>query len=103
MNIRLVKADVYNVYLHEGTSLLNIQNYVRLTFRYGQSVGEATSNTLYAVGNVVIAGNNVRHLTPKAIAKVTAKSAGKAVVEDYRKSLQDHAHDLGAGPSAKGD
>jgi hypothetical protein len=76
---------------------------VSLTFRYGQPVGEATSNTLHAVGNVVIAGNNVRHLTPKGIAKVTAKSTGKAVVEDYRKSLQDHAQSRGAGPSSKSD
>jgi hypothetical protein len=55
------------------------------------------------VGNVVIAGNNVRHLTPKGIAKATAKSTGKAVVEDYRKSLQDHSHTRGAGPSSKSD
>jgi hypothetical protein len=74
-----------------------------LTFRYGQPVGEATGNTLYAVGNVVLAGNNVRHLTPKGIAKITAKSTGKAVVEDYRKSLQDHTHSHGAGPSSGSD
>ncbi|PNF22289.1 hypothetical protein B7P43_G02904 [Cryptotermes secundus] len=71
--------------------------------KYGQPVGEATGNTLYAVDNVVIAGNNVRHLTPKGIAKVTAKSTGKAVIEDYRKSLQNHSHTHGAGPSSKSD
>jgi hypothetical protein len=103
MDIRLAKSDVYNVYLHEVWSMLNIQNDVSLTFRYGQPVGEATGNTLYAMGNVVIAGNNVRHLTPKGIAKVTAKSTGKAVVEDYRKSLQNHTHTHGAGPSSKSD
>jgi hypothetical protein len=103
MNITLPKFYVYNAYLHEVRSILNIQNDVLLTFRYGQPVGEATGNTLYAVGNVVIAGNNVRHLTPKGIAKVTAKSTGKAVIEDYRKSLQDHSHTPGAGPSSRSD
>lgn len=71
--------------------------------KYGQPVGEATGNTLYAVGNVVIVGNNVRHLTPKGTAKVTAKLTGKAVIEDYRKSLQNHSHTHGAGPSSKSD
>jgi hypothetical protein len=99
MDIRLAKSDVYNVYPHEVQLILYIQNDVSLTFRYGQPVGEATGNTLYAVGNVVIAGNNIRHLTPKGIAKVTAKSTGKAVIEDYRKSLQNRSHTDGAGPS----
>jgi hypothetical protein len=66
-------------------------------------VGEAAGNTLYAMGNVLVAGHNIRHLTPKGIAKLTAKSTGKSVIEDYRKSLQEHSHTSGAGPSSEGD
>jgi hypothetical protein len=66
-------------------------------------MGEAAGNTLYTMGNVLVAGHNVRHLTPKGIAKLTAKSTGKSVVEDYRKSLQGHNPTSGAGPSSKGD
>jgi hypothetical protein len=66
-------------------------------------MGEAAGNTLYTVGNVFVAGHNVRHLTPKGIAKLTAKSTGKSVVEDYRKSLQEHNHTAGDGPSSERD
>lgn len=71
--------------------------------KYGQPMGEAAGNTLYTVGNVFVAGHNVRHLTPKGIAKLTAKSTGKSVVEDYRKSLQEHNHTAGDGPSSERD
>jgi hypothetical protein len=95
--------DIYSIYLHEARLILSLHNYVVLTSRYGQSLGEATGNTLYTVGNVLVAGNNVKHLTPKGIAKVAAKSTGKAVIEDYRKPLQEHNHTPGAGPSSKHD
>lgn len=71
-----------------------------VTFRYGQPMGEAASNTLYTMGNVFVAGHNVRHLTPKGIAKLTAKSTGISVIEDYRKSSQEQNHTSGAGPSS---
>jgi len=70
-----------------------------LTFRYGQPMGEAASNTLYTMGNVLVAGHTVRQLTPKGIAKLTAKSTGISVIE----TLQEQNHTSGAGPSSKGD
>lgn len=54
-------------------------------------MGEVTGHTLYTVGNVVLATNNVSNLTPKGIAKRTAKDAGKAVVETHRTELQKWA------------
>ncbi|PSN45011.1 hypothetical protein C0J52_11638 [Blattella germanica] len=69
--------------------------------KYGHSIGGVTDDTLHTVGNVFVAGNNIRHLTPKGIAKVTAKSTGKAVIEDYRKSLkEDDNQTNGPGPSS---
>jgi hypothetical protein len=72
------------------------------TSRYGQPAAEATGSTLYTVGNAFVAARNVRHFSPKIIAKVTAKSAGNALIEDHRKSLQEHSHTPGAGPSFEG-
>ncbi|XP_069696367.1 protein spartin [Periplaneta americana] len=81
-----------------ATSLAN--NTVKIVkHKYGHPVGEATSDTLYTVGNVLVAGHNVKCLTPKGIAKVTAKSTGKAVVEDYRKNLHNNSHPPDSGPS----
>jgi len=74
-----------------------------LTFRYGPPMGEAASNTLCTMGNVLVAGHTVRHLTPKGIAKLSAKSAGISVIEDCRKTSQEQNHTSGAGPSSKGD
>ena len=54
-------------------------------------MGEVTHHSLYTVGNVVLATNNVRNLTPKGIAKNTAKDAGRAVVEGHRTELQKWA------------
>lgn len=59
--------------------------------KYGEPMGEVTGHTLYTVGNVVLASNNVSNLTPKGIAKRTAKDAGKAVVETHRTELQKWA------------
>jgi hypothetical protein len=55
------------------------------------------------VGNTFSAGRNVRYFTPKRIVTVTAKSAGNALIEDHRKSLQEHSRIPGAGPSSEGD
>ena len=42
-----------------------------------------TENALYTVGNAALTAHNARNLGIKAIAKRTAKDAGKAVLEDY--------------------
>jgi hypothetical protein len=52
--------------------------------RFGPQAGEATEDTLAAVGNAVVVGHTARSFTVKGIAKRTAKDAGKALVEDYR-------------------
>lgn len=49
-------------------------------------MGEVTGNTLFTVGNVLSTTNNVQNLTPKGIAKKTAKNAGKAVLETHSTS-----------------
>lgn len=73
-----------------GTSLAD--NTVQIVqHKYGEPMGEITGHTLYTVGNVVLATNNVKNLTPKGIAKKTAKDAGKAVVENHRAELQKWA------------
>lgn len=73
--------------------------------KYGQPAGAVTGDTLYSVGNVFVAGTNIRHLTPKGLVKTTAKQTGKAVVEDYRASLQNTGgvNNYKAGPSSEVD
>lgn len=83
-----------------ATSLAN--NTVKIVeHKYGPAVGEATGDYLHTMGNVFVAGNTIRHLTPKSLAKVTAKATGKAVVEDYRNALrEDKSNGMnGPGPS----
>lgn len=46
-------------------------------------MAEVTGNTLYTVGNVINTTNNIQNLTPKGLAKRTAKNAGKALVEPH--------------------
>jgi hypothetical protein len=61
-----------------------------------------TGDTLYTVGNAVVATHNVNALTVKGIAKRTAKDTGKAVIEDYKKKSYEKEKDGdidGAGPS----
>lgn len=73
--------------------------------KYGHPAGEVAGNTLYTVGNVFVAGNNVRHLTPKGLAKFTAKQTGKGVVDEYRGSLQNSSNssEFKPGPSSEVD
>jgi hypothetical protein len=44
-------------------------------------------NGLYAIGNTVLAANNVDNLGIKAIAKRAAKDTGKALVTDINLSI----------------
>ncbi|XP_063227951.1 protein spartin [Bacillus rossius redtenbacheri] len=81
-----------------GSNLAN--NTVRIVaHKYGHPAADATGDTLYTVGNIYAASRNVRIFTPKGLMKTTAKSAGKAVVEDYRPSLPDRQD--GASTSSK--
>lgn len=54
--------------------------------RYGNPAGEVAGDTLTTVGNMFIAGRNMRHFTPKGLVKDTAKGAGKGLVEEYKQS-----------------
>ena len=69
--------------------------------KYGTAFGEATGESFKVMGNVFVAGQTVRHLTPKGLVKVTAKATGKAVVEDYRNSLREDRNNFG-GPGSSG-
>lgn len=65
-----------------------------------------TGDTLYTVGNAVVATHNANVLTVKGIAKRTAKDTGKAVIEDYNKKVyvkeKEGGGSDGAGPSGSG-
>ena len=54
-------------------------------FRYGNDAAEVVGNALFSVGNLALTTHNVQSLGVKAIAKRTAKDAGKAVLKDYIK------------------
>lgn len=69
---------------HLFSSLQSILN------RYGSSAGSLASETFDTVGNVINLTQNVNSITPKGIAKRTAKNAGRAIVEDYRPRLQSN-------------
>ncbi|UYV64423.1 SPG20 [Cordylochernes scorpioides] len=51
--------------------------------KYGCEASEVTGDALATIGNVALAGNNIRNLGPKAIAKRTAKDTGRVVLSEY--------------------
>lgn len=51
--------------------------------RYGNEVGEVVGNAVFSIGNLALTTHNVQSLGVKAVAKRTAKDAGKAVLKDY--------------------
>ncbi|XP_049859597.1 protein spartin [Schistocerca gregaria] len=63
-----------------GSSLAN-STVTIVKHRYGNSAGQVTGEALDAVGNVWLAGRDIRHLSPKGLAKTTAIGASKGVVE----------------------
>ncbi len=52
-------------------------------YRYGDDAGRITNNSLGAVTNLGFTAYNFSHLGVKAVAKRTAKDAGRALVNDY--------------------
>uniref|UniRef100_A0A182IMF4 Uncharacterized protein n=1 Tax=Anopheles atroparvus TaxID=41427 RepID=A0A182IMF4_ANOAO len=52
--------------------------------RYGEEAGRVVGSSLDTVGNVINVTHNVNYMTPKGLAKRTAKNAGKALVSGYR-------------------
>lgn len=51
--------------------------------KYGTDVGEVVGNAVFSIGNLALTTHNVQSFGVKAIAKRTAKDAGKAVLKDY--------------------
>lgn len=49
--------------------------------KYGEPAGGLAENTFDTIGNVINLNRN--YLTPKGLAKITAKNTGKAIVLDY--------------------
>lgn len=74
--------------LEESASILGrslSSNSVKvIEHKYGPSAGNLASNTFETAGNVFSLSQNVKLMTPKGLAKKTAKSAGKALVEDFQ-------------------
>lgn len=52
--------------------------------RYGEEAGRVVGSSLDTVGNVINVSHNMNYMTPKGLAKRTAKNAGKALVAGYR-------------------
>lgn len=52
--------------------------------RYGAEASRVVGSSLDTVGNVINVTHNVNYMTPKGLAKRTAKNAGKALVAGYR-------------------
>lgn len=52
--------------------------------KYGPDAGQVVGNSLDTVGNVINVSHNVNYMTPRGLAKRTAKNAGKALVAGYR-------------------
>lgn len=56
--------------------------------RYGQPASTLTDNTLSTVGNFYNIAQNAKIMTPKGLAKRTAKDTGKAMVYEYSASYR---------------
>ncbi|XP_053671276.1 protein spartin [Anopheles nili] len=57
--------------------------------RYGTEAGLVVGSSLDTVGNVINVSQNMNYMTPKGLAKRTAKNAGKALVAGYRPTLPE--------------
>uniref|UniRef100_A0A182QDA7 Senescence domain-containing protein n=1 Tax=Anopheles farauti TaxID=69004 RepID=A0A182QDA7_9DIPT len=68
--------------------------------RYGTEAGRVVGSSLDTVGNVINVTHNMNYMTPKGLAKRTAKNAGKALVAGYRPPVPEV--DGGAGTSGAG-
>uniref|UniRef100_T1J0J2 MIT domain-containing protein n=1 Tax=Strigamia maritima TaxID=126957 RepID=T1J0J2_STRMM len=62
-----------------------------VNYRYGCAVGDVTDNAVRTMGNIAMTAYNLNTVGVKSIAKRTAKSTGKALVEEFeeKKSIDD--------------
>lgn len=66
-----------------GNSLSN--NSVKvIQHKYGPSAGTLATGTFDTFGNMIHISQNVSYMTPKGLAKKTAKNAGKALILQAR-------------------
>lgn len=71
--------------------------------KYGPDAGQVVGSSLDTVGNVINVSHNMNYITPKGIAKRTAKNAGKALVAGYRPAIPEvDGIGAGEGPSTSG-
>lgn len=82
-----------------GSSLSNSTVQI-VQHKYGPEAGQVVGSSLDTVGNVINVSHNMNYITPKGLAKRTAKNAGKALVAGYRPPIPevDNAG-AGEGPS----
>lgn len=69
-------------------------------YRYGRPAGEATEDAFTTVGNVITINRNLKVITPKGLAKQTAKDTGKAVISDHRNGIANGRTSNGSIPVA---
>ncbi|XP_053694606.1 protein spartin [Sabethes cyaneus] len=81
-----------------GTSLSNSTVQI-VQHKYGPEAGQVVGSSLDTVGNVINVSQNVSNMTPKGIAKRTAKNAGKALVAGYRPPIPEVDFNAGEGSS----
>lgn len=67
--------------------------------KYGPEASHVVGNSLDTVGNVINVSHNMNYITPKGIAKRTAKNAGKALVAGYRPPVPEVDTAAGEGTS----
>lgn len=81
-----------------GASLSNSTVQI-VQHKYGSEAGHVVGSSLDTVGNVINVSHNMNYMTPKGIAKRTAKNAGKALVAGYRPSVPEVDEAAGEGCS----
>lgn len=81
-----------------GASLSNSTVQI-VQHKYGSEAGEVVGSSLDTVGNVINVSHNINYMTPKGIAKRTAKNAAKALVAGYRPPVPEVDETAGEGCS----
>ncbi|XP_055540903.1 protein spartin [Wyeomyia smithii] len=82
-----------------GASLSNSTVQI-VQHKYGSEAGQVVGSSLDTVGNVINVSHNMNYITPKGIAKRTAKNAGKALVAGYRPPIPEVDLIAGEGSSS---
>lgn len=99
-----LKNNTVKVVDHKYVNLiiifLNSSVILFFIYRYGRPAGEATEDAFTTVGNVITINRNLKVITPKGLAKQTAKDTGKAVISDHRNGITNGRMSNGRTPIA---